>query len=1573
HKQDKAYIINKLDTLANGDRSWKVRYFAIQFLGNPINKQYGIDPRRYETMQKAYEVFNEMDAETLDALSSAKARPVRDCLKIILPMSIRDEDSMVRTHAAILMASIRPEDARQCLQRAFQAEKNEDVSVAIAESMALICPVNASVLVSAVSDVEGSLVYRIRICERICEIVNDWAGPAGVIAADDVEALKDDIGRARELIGNMADYATEHVPGVRVTDEDRRAMSAMYVRIEKMLGSVEHRMSEQERFIQQHITECAKKMTDNLSVISNDIEELCLEREWLGAFFRSMDDVIARVRGLLERNDAEIVENTGSPYLSYSDYEALEREACDMLDKMEDAVLHVDGYKQALMNIQKAVEAAQKLGEVSGGLIDLSQCAAGLKDLSGLLLNSAYQGREYGQIDAGYRNLSADLPTRTAFLSRCSDMIIEVKAITDPVGDGMELRLVSNEEKRRQRDRVFGMIVDEIRVSPLGSEIGAWLTGDHSIQVTEGLYEEVSSYMRRKALLGRNLIELDMEAMDFQMLLGRADATARGDTLAHVTELRSDIAGLLDELSDARVFSVRQGGGGNDYILGVSSESPLRGMQARYSSYRTGLQNIRDSFRAAWSERISEEAGIVQCAANLWAHDWLGGFGDNEILARLTQTFRMDNRAGMWRAFKEGIQTLYAAHASRVASFGCYKIFALDDMLRNDSMRQELIRLIRGIYSDFGTDERIYFFIRTNTGEDGTYLADLELNILICNDAAIREVMGEAKQMESHEVIYRLENSVTDPRKCGKIKISFNRQQLYESSPNLKIYRYDEFTSGQMGWRYQNIKRVLSHFLEIRDETNRWIAQGNQTRISDARGFLCIDLENQKKIGTACRAMAARKGVALDWEAPDRVMVLPKYDQSGRVREMVLCLFNTAAASKSVIMISTDDAAPAPYWRFSEFDDRAAMAIIIDLGIDLRNHMLRLNGITVSGPHADERPMIFPEYMFRFVIAALSHYESVSGMTPEECILSGTPVDAREVLKSFLRSGALRDMRAPLPSDMSPARVTLNTAQEQLRDKTADTAVTDLITAYEESLGMSGRSDDCVRQFARSCITMLHLLSGREYDTDPADIFTQQRIIPTLDETSEQEIDVFAKYPPLEQYNGIFLDTKDLTFYVKDSRLSEQSAALAGLLNRSLREYLAVLRGLTADRCREDLISKVSKELDRICEAIASGLAITVAVSDSLPVNSLIVDGNTIFLDRAFAEFLIAAERDAKTAGAARIVMAERIMHELGHAELMPKSLGFEEEENIQLWRDALFYKALFESVPGLAGIVNKFTHGIVRTGEKEGAKFSGAFRTRVLFRAMQGWAESMFTDPENVKEKIAQFVKKYVVPMYRRPSTVRMFPAAEGCGPGAGAVFGLHDANIIAEWEDIILRGMTRQGAPFLEATQRRIVISINLVPQCQRGMVDEINDKSREAFRSGWTRDLIEILPLSEIRNIRSSETVDIVALISEDDAIQYGNNEKRLVFKPGSGGPVLIPGLIAAGRAVLYGDMELLLEIMAKLGGRRIDTIDAASLSGMLARGEYAQFAKALSISLQSITVSSEDSDSFNRSLLRLIRFA
>lgn len=472
-------------------------------------------------------------------------------------------------------------------------------------------------------------------------------------------------------------------------------------------------------------------------------------------------------------------------------------------------------------------------------------------------------------------------------------------------------------------------------------------------------------------------------------------------------------------------------------------------------------------------------------------------------------------------------------------------------------------------------------------------------------------------------------------------------------------------------------------------------------------------------------------------------------------------------------------------------------------------------------------------------------------------------------------------------------------------------------------------------------------------------------------------------YAASPEYTGVVLDTTEAGMFVfkADRRAGARARHCAHALNQALTTYLEGLSG--GNIAAEDKNQEWYGIMDTILKGVQRRNAIRVEVSEDLPANSMIVNG-TIYFERDFIEFVIGTADQGR---APRIILGERLFHELGLIAYRQASQGNARDELLrderdQLYRDVVLYERMFRENPSLRHELERYTDQPVTDGKAgTSVKFSRAFSTTDLYRRIQGWAGMVRESPERVKAEITGFVEevfddivleKGFVPFASRKERARKDGRSDETVSLESIVHHRAIASLRDE-EDAVLNGLEGKDASFYSG-RRHIVISSALIPECQKKLIARINKASRQAVEQGLTSDLIEIKPLSYIQKLRSTETDDYIIILEKNEAGQYRGEEAHLVFARTGEHPIFINGLVAAGRAVLYGEFASLHRILALLSDDRSLELPAVAELERLYRENRAAFSVRMPvITLPRIEALGRELDRINRQIAYCLQFA
>lgn len=568
-----------------------------------------------------------------------------------------------------------------------------------------------------------------------------------------------------------------------------------------------------------------------------------------------------------------------------------------------------------------------------------------------------------------------------------------------------------------------------------------------------------------------------------------------------------------------------------------------------------------------------------------------------------------------------------------------------------------------------------------------------------------------------------------------------------------------------------------------------------------------------------------------------------------------------------------------------------------------------------------------------------------------------------EIAKSFV---GLRDRikkAVPPGKDLSPA--------EQAKISSID----DFSKAYMQIKTSSFFDIARSERFMHSFFVLLEKASGKKNDVPRPSL--------TIDAGIEVA-HISSIYPPVKDYSGVYFDPGDMSFGVRPGEDRPLSRMLCDALNAAFDAYVNSLGNGHSLSIGEEWHGL----LDGILEGLKRRGEIEITVALGLPTNSLSVSDTAVF-DRKFVEYVMATGKDEE---ASRIILGERIMHELGLISMMSAVSSESEdvraviqhEEEEQTYKDAVFHARIFSSRPDLEADMELFTGRMVRD-EKRGTeeKFSHVFNSAELYRNMKRWASLVGVDAERAKNEIRVFIKDVLDRVSFRSPYVRLFPALGRSAPegnkklparlmSTDLVIAISGGRYINKQDAAVLDSLGRKDTAF-QASKRRIVISSALIPACQKNLVAQINKHSRDIFDNGLSQDLIEILPFDRIDTIRRQDGWRTVVLLEEREAASYAGDVPRLVFSTKLLGedPAMLNGLVAAGRAVAYREMESLrriLKMLAMMADRELPS--AAQLEKMLDEDSLRSLPV---IILPPVNVLTGEIGQLNRAIMKLLQYA
>ncbi|MDD5488582.1 MAG: HEAT repeat domain-containing protein [Candidatus Omnitrophica bacterium] len=722
-------------------------------------------------------------------------------------------------------------------------------------------------------------------------------------------------------------------------------------------------------------------------------------------------------------------------------------------------------------------------------------------------------------------------------------------------------------------------------------------------------------------------------------------------------------------------------------------------------------------------------------------------------------------------------------------------------------------------------------------------------------------------------------------------------------------------------------------------------------------------------------------------------IVVPYFDEQGLIADAECVAFYNSPSELGAISFTTAKVAEPPFHlnedavsivsgMLDALGDGPDTSPVFGLLADL-DRQKRVHNAMITSNDPNFAGIVLPfEYVTGMFTRSLQHYAALMNMSDTSGISPSVPVPLDKVFARFAGEGLLASEREvpfyaeDLLAKLIEKHTALETRESDGEADEYDTLVKEhlstVITAYISWLNRYKSGDNSTRaQFLRSMLTLLNKTSSGAYPMPGEDTEPPQPIL-TMDEDHAGSVNLFRFYPPVRDYSGVYYDPKHMQFRAADTELGKKGLLLAKALSMSQDSFMSALLGDPFDTLRDKLSDTDApwlKEFNETFSLLAGDNTIHISVVKDLPVNSM-RSGKTILFNEDFIDFIL---ENIWTDDAAAFVLGERVMHEFGHIAHRGRGLTRLEEEVRQIEADVLLYERTVLNNPENAEMIGKFTDIMVKSGGYE-KKFSRMFNSSQLFRNIAHWAELIEkgVDRDKVRAEIRVFAKKILSDMIIVPSDTNLFPAAPEQSFSLSLALANNYAGRLMESDVTLLNNVDTLPQRDLART-RRVLISSSLIPGCQKNMIYDINRASRKAYDNGFTRDLVEIKPLSYLHNQHSDENTDIVMLLEKEDTLMFSTREKHLVFERNAASPVLINGLVAAGRAVLYNDLNALRNIIALLSGMDADDLPSATELGRYMENNREEFARALTITLPGISLASRDIEELNRNLMHLLQFA
>ncbi len=467
--------------------------------------------------------------------------------------------------------------------------------------------------------------------------------------------------------------------------------------------------------------------------------------------------------------------------------------------------------------------------------------------------------------------------------------------------------------------------------------------------------------------------------------------------------------------------------------------------------------------------------------------------------------------------------------------------------------------------------------------------------------------------------------------------------------------------------------------------------------------------------------------------------------------------------------------------------------------------------------------------------------------------------------------------------------------------------------------------DETVQAAMVNVLKLVRTVYGTDFDIPERPVHVQAYARGLLLNETKQHFDA-SKVKYDHSYEGSYMVFDGCDFMCV---VAEEAGANASVLSGVVRDSLH-MTGYFLSRAvygESDNPNAVIDLLARNFKGIPRNREIKVRIAEGLPVNSMIINGD-IVIDKDFFEFI----RAKKTEGAAPlVVLGERLYHELGLFGLyfedpLPGLSGVVQHEAVQLVRDTLLYDKLFNGNPFLSAEVNSFARSKTVYPDGKTTTFQERFSTAGLFRKLRNWSLTIHEDSQKVREDIKRYADETV-----RKILGDTFPDEAGSSLRAG--IDLAEKKVRYNDTDTekmllgsimgIINGLdgavldSRAGKASGIISKRKIIaISKELIPASQEKLIPVINRESLKAVNAGRTDTLIQIRSCKELSVMRSDASTDVVLLLEKKEADMFENKEATLVFRRSGDSPVMINGLIAAGRACLFQEFGLLRDILKVL---------------------------------------------------------
>jgi len=440
-----------------------------------------------------------------------------------------------------------------------------------------------------------------------------------------------------------------------------------------------------------------------------------------------------------------------------------------------------------------------------------------------------------------------------------------------------------------------------------------------------------------------------------------------------------------------------------------------------------------------------------------------------------------------------------------------------------------------------------------------------------------------------------------------------------------------------------------------------------------------------------------------------------------------------------------------------------------------------------------------------------------------------------------------------------------------------------------------------------------------------------------------------------------------------------RSVELAMRINEALSFYLSIIKD-DVNASPENKRNAISI-IDGILNRIKGKGDIEIALKKDLINRNTMIDGGRILFDEGLFSALSVFHKNGWH-DTVNVIIAERILHELGLLAYADQYTGSSvarlvKKEEDQLMRDIVLYKDLFGSNRDLAARMDDFTDILsenISGSEKD--KFSRIYMTTRLFGNISQWAKRVDQEEENVKKEVSEYVKDTIRRFLSYETPIFDSPAESKGIVSLGLVRAMAAVRLFHIQDERVVNNALASGAMAKNTTRKTIMISEALIPVEQRkgGLIKKFNERSEIVNKLGLTNEVIKIAPFSMIRNLKDADIRDCVIMLTENEKKRYAGPYISLGFRNSGMSPVILNGIIAAGRAIVYKDSRELYDILSGLdknGGKGLPSIDIIEECLSSRMQDLSNIIPLIELPL--IGIASEDMENLNTLMLELAIYA